>query len=138
MWFIGNMSGTTFTPITNGSAQQGTAVQLCTTTNGSAYKLYYFDLSNSNNSDGHLMYNATNTVWNPVCLASNLINTLYFRAENYNEVLQTNAGSSKAYKNVIHTTLQFKQFQYPLTQVGSNCLYDFYRLDFMATPHLPE
>ena len=138
MWFIGNMSGTTFTPISNGSAQQGTALQLCETTNGSAYILYYFDTSDSANSNGKLLRNATNSIWAPVVLASNLINTLYFRAENFNEVLQTNTGSSKSYKNVIHTTLQFKQFQYPLTQVGTNCLYDFYQLDFMATPHLPE
>jgi hypothetical protein len=139
MWFIGSLSGSTFTHIPNGSGQQGTALQLIlTATNDSKSTIYYyFDLSDSNNSNGKLMCNAT-TNWNPVCLTSNLINTLYFRAENYNEVLQTNEGSGHAYKNVIHTTLQFKQFQYPLTQVGSNCLYDFYQLDFMATPHLPE
>jgi Tfp pilus assembly protein PilW len=138
MWFIGSLSGSTFTPLANGSAQQGAALQLCQTTNGSQYILYYFDTTDMANSNGKLMRNASNTNWSPVCLASNLINTLYFRAENYNEVVQTNTGSSKSYKNVIHTTLQFKQFQYPLTQVGSNCLYDFYQLDFMATPHLPE
>lgn len=138
MWNLGSMSGTNFVANLNGLPQTGTALQLCETTNGSTYTLYYFDLSDTNNSNGKLWRNATNTVWNPVVLASNLINTLYFAAENYNGVIQTNDGTSKSYKNVIHTTLQFRQFQYPLTQVGSNCLYDSYQIDFRATPHLPE
>jgi len=137
MWNLGTMNGTNFTANANGAPQQGVALQLCLTTNGSQYILYYFDLSDSNNSDGRL-WRTSSTNWHPVVLASNLINTLYFTAENYNGVLQTNDGTSKSYKNVVHTTLQFCQFQYPLTQVGSNCLYDYYRIDFRATPHLPE
>ena len=136
MWFIGNMSGTNFTAISSGR-QQGTALALCETTNGSQFIYYYFDLSDTNNSNGKLL-STTSTNWNPVILASNLINTLYFLAEDYNGVVQTNNWTSKSYKNVIHTTLQFRQFQYPTTTVGSNCLYDFYQLDFKATPHLPE
>ena len=136
MWFIGNMSGTNFTAISSGR-QQDTALALCETTNGSQFIYYYFDLSDTNNSNGKLL-STTSTNWNPVILASNLINTLYFLAEDYNGVVQTNNWTSKSYKNVIHTTLQFRQFQYPTTTVGSNCLYDFYQLDFKATPHLPE
>ncbi len=138
MWNVGSMNGNNFVPSVDGAPQKGTALQLCQTTNGSQYILYYFDLSDTNNSNGRLWRNGNNTNWNPVVLASNLINTLYFTAENYNGQTQTNEGTSKAYKNVIHTTLQFKQFQYPLTDVGSNCLYDYYRIDFRATPHLPE
>ena len=138
MWNIGSMNGSNFVADVNGAQQTGTALQLCQTTNGSQYILYYFDLSDTNNSNGKLWRNSNNTNWNPVILASNLINTLYFRAENYNGQIQTNDGTSMAYKNVIHTKLQFKQFQYPLTQVGSNCLYDYYQIDFRATPHLPE
>ena len=136
MWFIGNMSGTNFTAISSGR-QQDTALALCETTNGSQFIYYYFDLSDTNNSNGKLL-STTSTNWNPVILASNLINTLYFLAEDYNGVVQTNNWTSKSYKNVIHTTLQFRQFQFPTTTVGSNCLYDFYQLDYRATPHLPE
>ena len=137
MWQIGSLNGTNFTPITNGAAQQGTALQLFLTTNGSQSVIYYFDLSDSANSDGKLMRTA-NSNWHPVPLASNLINSLYFTAENYNGTVQTNFGSSLAYKNVIHVTLQFCLFLYPITMVGSNYLYDFYQMDFKATPHLPE
>lgn len=137
-WAIGNLSGTTFTSLAGGVAAQGGALQLFPTTNFSTpYILYYFDLSDTNNSDGRLM-RTVNTNWNPVVLASNLINTLYFTAENYAGTVATNEGSSTSYKNVLHTTLQFCQFQYPLTQVGSNRLYDYYKLEFRATPHLPE
>jgi len=137
MWNLGSMSGTNFTANLDGAPQQGAALQLCLTTNGSQYILYYFDTTYSSNGNGRL-FRTSNTNWNPVILASNLINTLYFTAENYNGVIQTNDGTSKAYKNVVHTILQFCQFQYPLTQVGTNGLYDYYRIDFRATPHLPE
>jgi len=140
MWFIGAISGTNFVAITNG-LQRGTALALCETTNGSQFVFYYYDLTYTNNSNGRLM-TTTTTNWNPVVLASNLIygasNSLCFTAENYNGVNQSSGWSSKNYKNVIHTTLQFQQFQYPTTTVGSNCLYDFYQLDYRATPHLPE
>lgn len=136
MWNIGNMNGTTFVPITNGSLQ-GTALRLCLTTNGSDFTTYYFDLSDTNNDNGKLMRSPSGN-WSPVVLASNLINTLYFRAEDYNGTLQSASLGSRSYKNVIHVTLQFRQFQYPLTRVGPNALYDFYKLEFIATPHLPE
>ncbi len=136
MWFIGNMSGTTFTPVTSGPIQ-GTALQLCSTTNGTQYTIYYFDLSQIASSNG-MLDKISNTSTTPQVIASNLINTLYFTAETYNGVVQTNDVNATAYKNVIHTTLQFCQFQYPLTQVGSNRLYDYYRMEFRDTPHLPE
>jgi hypothetical protein len=141
MWNIGNLSGTNVTLVTDGSAQQGNALQLFETTNGSQYILYYFDLADAANGNGKLM-RTSSTNWSPICLASNLVNWLgggySFAAENYNGLLATNRGSSKAYKNLIHTILQFCQFQYPLTPVGTNGLYDFYKVEFKATPHLPE
>ena len=137
MWNLGSISGTNFTANLDGAPQQGAALQLCLTTNGSQYILYYFDTTYSSNSNGRL-FRTSNTNWNPVIMASNLINTLYFTAENYNGVIQNNDVTSKSYKNVVHTILQFCQFQYPLTQVGTNGLYNYYRIDFRATPHLPE
>ena len=136
MWNIGNLNGTNFTAITNG-AVQGVALQLCETTNGSQFLVYYFDLSDIANSNGKLMRTSV-TNWNPVVVCSNLIYTLYFNAENYNGVTFTNSSNSKNYKNVIHVNLQFCQFQYPQTQVGTNGLYDYYKMEFRVTPHLPE
>ena len=144
LWFLGNMNGTTnfsnFAQTTNSS--QGTAIKLFPTTNNSTpYIIYYFDLSNSNNSDGHLV-RVTSDSWSPVVLASNLVNWLgggySFTVEDYNGNPVANAGTSTSYKRIIHTTLQFCKFEYPLTTVGTNGLYDYYKLEFKATPHLPE
>ena len=139
MWFLGTVSGSTFTISTN--ASQGTAIELCETTNGSTAIVYYFDLSNSNNSDGHLL-RTVNTNWNPVVVTSNLVNWLgngyAFYLEDYNGNPATNVQNSTSYKRIIHLNLQFCQFQYPLTAVGTNGLYDYYKMEFRVTPHLPE
>jgi Tfp pilus assembly protein PilW len=142
MWFIGNMNGTTFTNIINGTSQQGPALQLFQTTNGSSsYVIYYFDLTYSNQNNGKLM-RLTSSNTTPVVIASNLVNWLNngysFSSEDYNGNIATNDGS-RTWKNVIHTTLQFCQFEYPITTVGgTNSLYDFYKMEYRATPHLPE
>ncbi len=138
MWLIGNLSSQTFVKITNGLVR-GNALQLYQTTNGSSYIRYYFDLTDATNSNGKLLRATDSSLSAPVVMASNLIDTLYFTAEDFAGVTATNTATSKTpYKSVIHTTLQFKQFQYPLTQVGSNCLFDYYRLDYIIAPHLPE
>jgi Tfp pilus assembly protein PilW len=136
MWNIGNISGTNFVNLVDGQSQQGTALALFESTNGSQYILYYFDTSDVANSNGKLM-RTVSTNWNPVVLASNLITSLYFREEDYNGNVSTLDGS-RSYKYIIHTTLQFCQFQFPLTPVGTNGLYDYFKLEFKATPHLPE
>ena len=139
MWFIGSVSGSTFTINTNTS--QAPALQLFETTNGSSAITYYFDLSGAGNSDGHLLrYTSSNTT--PVIVASNLVNWLgggyTFNVEDYNGSPTTNDANSKSYKCIIHVDLQFCQFQYPLTAVGTNGLYDYYKIEFKVTPHLPE
>jgi len=137
---IGNTTaGTNFMIVTNGNLQ-GTAVRLYTaiissnqTVNLSNYTQYYFDLSQVANNDG-LLWRFTSTSTTPTMVASNLINTLYFTSEDYLGNTQT----VRTYKGVIHTTLQFCQFQYPQTPIGTNGLFDYYRMDCRATPHLPD
>lgn len=141
MWQIGSLSGQTFTAVAANSAQNGAALQLFQTTNNGSYIMYYFDTTGAANNNGKLM-RYTSSATNPVCLASNLVNWLAngysFVAEDYKGTVATNTGTSKAYKNVIHVNLQFAQFLYPLTTVGTNGLYDYYKIEFRATPHLPE
>jgi hypothetical protein len=139
MWFLGSISGTNFVLNTNSS--QGTAVELFQTTNGSQGIIYYFDLSNTNNNDGHLLRTAS-TNWNPVIVCSNLVNWLgngyTFNLEDYAGNPATNGANNTSYKCIIHLDLQFCLFRYPLTAVGTNGLYDYYKIEFRATPHLPE
>jgi type II secretory pathway pseudopilin PulG len=136
---IGTMTSTNFVAITNGTLQ-GAALKLyciAISTNSaidpSRYILYYFDTSQSANNNGMLWrLNSTNGV--SKVMVSNLINTLYFTSENYTGQVQ----SVRTYKAIIHTTLQFSQFQYPLTPVGTNGLFDYYRIECRATPHIPD
>ncbi len=141
-WQIGTLSGTNFTGVAANSAQNGPALQLFQTTNNSAYVMYYFDTTDAANNNGKLMRYTSTTTTTPVCLTSNLVNWLTsgfsFVAEDYAGTVATNQGSSKAYKNVIHAKLQFAKFLYPLTPVGTNGLYDYFKIEFRATPHLPE
>ena len=139
-WQIGNWDGSTFTGLTNGVDQQGNALviyPLVIASNQivdiSNYFLYYFDASDVANFNGRLCFlNSTNGV-SRVCV-SNLIAPLYFTAEDY----QGQTQSDRTYKSVIHATFQYSQFQFPLTQVGSNSIFDNYRIDVRATPHLPD
>ena len=132
-------SGTNFSPTTTGNLQAN-AVRLYTAVitsnqavNMSSYTLYYFDLSQVANNDG-LLWRLTSTAQTPTVVASNLINTLYFTSEDY----MGNTQTVRTYKGVIHATLQFCQFQYPQTPIGTNGLFDYYRIDCRATPHLPD
>jgi hypothetical protein len=140
LWAIGNLSGgTNFIAITNG-VLQGPALQLCQSNNTSAFTVYYFTSTLDNNGATNGVLNQAKVPgWQTTVICSNLIDNLFFTSENYAGVAQsvtlTNVNN---YKNVVHVILDFCQFQYPLTQVGTNGLYDFYKLEFRATPHLPE
>ena len=139
---IGTISGTDFTTFSaiTSCTFQGTALQLypiLVGTNDSIdytkFIIYAFDLSHTNVNNGMLWrYVSTNQV--SYVVASNLINSLYFKSESFNGTNQF----SSTYKSVIHTTLQFCEFIYPLTLVGSNQLFNYYRIDCRATPHLPD
>jgi hypothetical protein len=134
-------NGTTFIPITNGNFQ-GPDLRLYNailTTNQtidtSQYIIYYFDSSQIANNNGMLWrVTLSNSVPVTTLVTSNLINTLWFTSETYQGTNQT----VKTYKGVVHTTLQFSEFLYPITQVGSNSLFNYYRIDCRATPHLPD
>jgi prepilin-type N-terminal cleavage/methylation domain-containing protein len=139
-WQIGTWTNGVFTGITNGAYQQGNAwisYPLIITTNQivnlSIYDVYYFDSSQVANYNGCLWYfNSTNSA--NYVLVSNLIAPLYFTSEKYDGTTNT----VQTYKGVVHATFQFAQFQYPLTPVGSNDLFNSYRIDVRATPHLPD
>lgn len=127
---VGNYDGTTFTPILNGNDMIGNAVQIKLTTNSSTIT-YWFD---TNGGSGHYILRRFHTGDSgPSVIADNLQNSFTFTAEDYAGRLQQNTFD----RDVIHFTLDFREYQYPLTLVGSNLFYDRYVLDFRATPHVP-
>ncbi len=136
---VGSMSGTNFIAITNGNFQ-GPALKLyvaAIATNqiidSSRFILYWFDSSQAASGNG-MLYRKHSTNTTGVIVLSNLVNTLHFTSENYMGATQT----VRTYKGVVRAVLQFTQFQYPLTQVGTNGLFDYYRIDCRATPHIPD
>ena len=137
---IGNMSGTNFVAITNGT-RQGSALKLYVVSMGanqvidpSQSIIYYYDTSQAANLNGMLWtFNSTNGLAASV-VASNLIGSYLFTSEDY----FGNTQNVRTEKGVIHTALQFSQFLYPRTSVGSNSLYSSYQIDCRATPHIPD
>ena len=128
MWTLGNGNDTSFTAIPNGSTQQGTALQINSTTDTNSYVRYFFDTNNfelRRSESGAEGYSV---------VADDLTNTMYFRAEDYAGNIKTDA----SYKYVIAVKMEFAQFQYPPTRVGSGYYYDYYKMEFKVTPHCPN
>jgi hypothetical protein len=127
-WSVGNGTKTSFTSISNGTAQQGTALQLSLTSDTNNYIRYYFETSKTRlcrMKSGESGYKV---------IAQDLTNTMYFTAEDYRGTTQ----AVLTYKSLINTKLQFRQYQYPLTKVGPGYYYDSYQLQFRLTPHAPD
>lgn len=127
-WQIGNVSSDVFTPITNGEEQIGNAVQIGTSIGSTSYIRYFFDTS-----AGELR-RASSGVNGYTVIADYLTNSMSFRAENYRGEIQTELN----HKGVISVALEFRQYQYPLTQVGNGNFYDYYKMAFKLTPHVPD
>lgn len=127
IWSVGNMSGTNFTALTNGTPQLGTAIKLNLTEDPNFYIQYYFDTNRG------VLYRQHSGQASSL-IASNLTGTLFFQAEDYRGTPQTTFTS----KCVIHVMLQFAQYQYPKVIVGAGYLYDYYKMEFRLTPHIPD
>ncbi len=128
IWAIGNGSVSTFTPIPNGTAQHGNALQVSLSADTNSFIRYFFD------TNACTLSRFTNGMSSATVLAQNLTNTMYFQAENY-------AGSTVSdlqYKYIIHVIMQFCQFQYPLTHIGPGYYYNYYRIDLRMSPHCPD
>ncbi len=134
---IGNYSSGTFTAIPYGTLQVGTAVRLglSATLYPGTNIVYYFDT----NTPGNFMLKRIHTGdASSTTVASTLTNwfggALTFNAEDYTGATV----SDQLDRQVVHCTLGFAQYQYPLTRVGSNYLYDYYKMEFRVTPHVPR
>ena len=127
---VGNYSSGTFTPTANGTSQVGNALRIYLTSTSTNCIIYYFD---TNSASGTWTMKRLHTGDSPVVIASHLQNSCTFSAEDYSGSVQT----TMVDKDVIHFTLDFCEYQYPLTKVGPQYFYDRYVMDFRATPHVP-
>ena len=119
-----NAPYTNFTSITTGSNWIGNALKLSYTSSTNQI-IYYF------NPADYSLCRYTNGVSGYFKVVSGLTNTGQFRAEDYQGNLQSGANA----QSVVSVFMEFFEFQYPLTRVGSgsNYLYDYYKLEFKAS-----
>jgi hypothetical protein len=123
-----NYGGTNFVPVPSGSNQIGTALQLTYNTNWTTNIIeYYYDVTNQ------CLDRATQGVSGFVTLANYITNTFAFTAENHTGTILTSETNMTDNEAVIDVFMEFYQYQYPLTVIGSNYLFDYYKLEFDAT-----
>jgi prepilin-type N-terminal cleavage/methylation domain-containing protein len=139
-WRIGNGSRTTWTELPNQTSLMGNAVQVYADANlTNCFTRYWYDSSASNNWKLNRI-TCTNGAMSATyqIIAQYLTNVtgngMKFRAEKYDgtqlEDLQ--------YKYVIATTMEFCQFQYPMTRVGPGYYYNYYAIQFKLASHCPN
>ena len=132
MFFAGCIA-TNFIALTNQNALQGNAVQVYNDANKTnLYTRYWFDTNKC------WLCRTTNGATSYTILAQSLTNAsgngMLFQAQDYN-------GSNLMdlqYKYVIVTTMEFAQYQYPLTKVGPGYYYDYYRIQLKVASHAPN
>jgi type II secretory pathway pseudopilin PulG len=142
-WKIGTcpMGGTipttnaaAFVACTNAMDQVGNAVRLSCSgdTNSPAYVTYYFD------TNACQLYRASNGLATAQIIAQFLTNSsgnsMKFTAQQYNG----NLAQDWQYKYMIVANLEFMQYQYPLTKVGSNYYFSYYAIQVKAASHSPN
>ncbi len=139
---IGHGTYSTFVSLTNGVAQQGETLQIIPSTNLTMFIYYWFD------TNAGVLWRAgiTNGVTTTNIVAQYLTNvtsqwltnSMTFRAMDYTGTTNLTVDPTNYnYNYVVNILMQFYQYQYPLTSVGSNYLYDYYQLTYSATRRSP-
>jgi Tfp pilus assembly protein PilW len=128
--YTGGVNGT-FATILNGTNQVGNALRIYLNATNANNIIYYFDTNGASGTWKLCRVHTGDSA--PTVIASHLQNSTTFSAEDFSGAVQRNMLD----REVIHFSLDFVEYQYPLTKVGSNYLYDRYVMDFRATPHVP-
>lgn len=128
IWQVGSGDGSHFAAIANGSTQRGNALQLNLTTDTNSFVRYYFDAQKGR------LYRKESDEDGLQVIARYLTNSMYFQAEDF----LGHVKSDLSYKYVIRVKMEFYQYQYPLTKVGPDYYYDYYKMEFTVTPHCPD
>jgi prepilin-type N-terminal cleavage/methylation domain-containing protein len=126
--YVGNGDATGFTKIQDDSPQIGNALQIYATTNLNVYTRYYLD------SEDKDLKSVTASDTTPLVIARFVTNQMVFQAEDFNGVVLTNDVNNR----VIRMTLEFYQWEYPITTIGQGGLYDYYRIQTRVTRRLIE
>lgn len=116
-------SYSSFTAVEDGDLQQGSSLQIYESTSTNDYVRYYFDAASNE------LRRSASDEDNYEVIAQDLTNSIIFKAEDH----LGNVLTESAQSYVMHVTLQFYQYRYPLTGVGPGHYYDYYKLEFKVT-----
>lgn len=131
-WDIGNVGGIVFTEVANGQPLRGNGIRIYPLSNNTnTYVQYYF------NTNTRTLLRRQSGMITAKVIATELTNNMSFQAEDYRGVVLTNSTDSRIWRNCIRVIMEFAQYQYPLTQVGPDCLYDYYKIEYKIAPHCP-
>ncbi|MGH7942552.1 MAG: PulJ/GspJ family protein [Limisphaerales bacterium] len=142
--YTSNFPPADFKAMTNGDTQQGNALMIYPTTTTNSFTLVYLAPGRSNNFTAFAKNGAplgTNSLLmivytNGALQVSNdiadfITNQIVFDAENFEGTVLTNNQNNY----LIHMTLSFSQWEYPIAYIGSNSFnaYDYYQLNTAMT-----
>jgi hypothetical protein len=125
---VGSGTYAAFTPVADGSTQQGSAIRIYPTTNTNSFVVYYRDSSDK------CLKRAETAAPTPKKIAEFLTNGILFSSENYRGDLLTDDEDNR----VIGVDLQFYQIRYPTTTVGPGGFFDFYQVRTKITRRVLE
>jgi len=125
---VGSGTYTAFTPVADGSTQQGSAIRIYPTTNTNSFVVYYRDSSDS------CLKRAETAAPTPRKIAEFLTNSVLFTSENFRGVPLTDDEDNR----VIGVDLQFYQIRYPITTVGPGGFFDYYQVRTKITRRVLE
>jgi prepilin-type N-terminal cleavage/methylation domain-containing protein len=137
--YVGNYDSvnTLFSNLGDNTNQIGSAIYLCPTTNQTYGTVFYKDQVNSNllsvnftnctiSANGLTIDGTANGLnTNATCIT----NLLIFQAEDYQGNVLTNNNNNR----IIHLTLCFSRWEYPIAGVGISNMYDYYQLHTRVT-----
>jgi prepilin-type N-terminal cleavage/methylation domain-containing protein len=125
---VGTGNNSSFTNIPDNTPQTGNALQISLTTNTGTYIRYYLD------TNDNCLKRVTSLNGQVQILASFITNRLVFQAEDFKGNVLTNDQNNR----VVRMILEFYRWEYPVATVGSNGMYDYYRLQTRITRRLIE
>jgi hypothetical protein len=153
--YVGNYSPSSdlpsagFSAVANGGAQEGNALLIYPTITTNSYALVYLQSANGTttnlstmDSNGNIINtnslililytnSTTSTPLTTNIIASYITNEIVFDAENFEGTILTNNENN----SLVHVTLDFSQYEYPIAMIGSNKFnaYDYYQLNTVMT-----
>jgi len=143
-WGVGNIvtnNKTSFTRCVNATNQVGNALSLTNSMNINSWIRYWFNtntcqLCRGTNDGVATRYQIiAQNLTNSGTLGNGLTNTsMTFQGQKYDGTL----AQDWQFKYMLVTTMEFCQYQYPLTKVGPGYYYNYYRIQLKAASHCPN